>query len=926
MCDVNCCCKACRGIATDTPVTISNRSGLSAIAYRAGTYAQFKNSLLAGLSVSHRPALQALTTRNPYDFSIALLDAFATMADVLTFYQERIANENYLRTATERESILELAKLIGYELRPGVAAETWLAFTLDSTPGALGPVITSGTVNNTQNNIPPLTIDVGTQVQSIPGPGEQAQTFETIEQIEARIEWNAIKPRLTNAQRVDRNSGLIILSGITNNLKQGDVLLISDSSGLIMKKILNVQIDQNAQTTQITLINGATLPSFTQVQPIPQPNVEGLLANDALNNTVINQIVENTWNEEDLALVMQTKSWEDSDLVSGVKNALANIASSGTIYAFRKRTSIFGYNAGQQITFPVNYPNAPPTWADWDLDEDSNKIYLDNAYDEILPNSFVGIQKSTDSSVDTGIVYPISEVSLGSRTAYGISSKTTLLTLNNTTDWWEKFGRKATYTTYRMISGGASGKASGKVSEGERKTGTTFLPDQLDSIRTIAAYAQTEPLQLAPIAINDTIANNWIPLDGIYPGLRVGQTVIVTGVRSDLAGVTISEAVTLSEVYVEKGYTVLGLQSNLKYSYIRNTVTIAANVALSSHGQSVQEILGSGDASQVFQEFVLKQSPLTYTSDSSASGVKTSLQVRVNNLLWAEVPSLIDQGPTDRVYLTRIDNVGNTSVIFGDGTTGSRLPTGQSNVTATYRMGIGLGGLVKANQLSQLMTRPLGVKAAVNPIAANGAADPEQLEDARSNATLTILTLDRIVSLQDFEDYARAFPGIGKSLATATWDGQKNGVFITVAGANGDRVGDILSGNLLTSILDNGDPNIPVSVASYQQKFFQVEGNIKVDSAYITDDVIANIESQLRRVFSFTERAFGQPVFYSEVIEVMQDVDGVIAVDVDYLYRSDQARSLNYTLAANLPISSATPIAAELLTIDPRPIILNAIT
>jgi predicted phage baseplate assembly protein len=303
------------------------------------------------------------------------------------------------------------------------------------------------------------------------------------------------------------------------------------------------------------------------------------------------------------------------------------------------------------------------------------------------------------------------------------------------------------------------------------------------------------------------------------------------------------------------------------------------------------------------------------------------LQVRVNNLLWTEVSSLINQGPTDRVYITRIDNVGNTSVIFGDGTTGSRLPTGQSNVTATYRIGIGLGGQVKANQLSQLMTRPLGVKAAVNPIAADGAADPEVLEDARSNATLTILTLDRIVSLQDFEDYTRAFPGIGKSLATATWNGQKNGVFVTVAGANGDPVGDILSGNLLTSIIDNGDPNIPVSVASYQQKFFQVEGSIQVDSTYITDDVIANVESQLRSVFSFTERAFGQPVFYSEVIEVMQNVDGVIAVDVDYLYRSDQSRSLNYTLVANLPIaSSASPIAAELLTIDPRPIILNTIT
>ena len=51
-----------------------------------------------------------------------------------------------------------------------------------------------------------------------------------------------------------------------------------------------------------------------------------------------------------------------------------------------------------------------------------------------------------------------------------------------------------------------------------------------------------------------------------------------------------------------------------------------------------------------------------------------------------------------------------TTVQFGDGVTGARLPTGQENVRAIYRKGIGLEGLVKAEQLSLLMTRPLGVK------------------------------------------------------------------------------------------------------------------------------------------------------------------------------------------------------------------------
>ena len=79
-------------------------------------------------------ALTALQTREDDDFTIALIDAFACSADVLTFYQERIATESYLRTAVERVSIQEMGKLVGYRLKPGLAAETWLAFALETPP------------------------------------------------------------------------------------------------------------------------------------------------------------------------------------------------------------------------------------------------------------------------------------------------------------------------------------------------------------------------------------------------------------------------------------------------------------------------------------------------------------------------------------------------------------------------------------------------------------------------------------------------------------------------------------------------------------------------------------------------------------------------------------------------------------------------
>ena len=91
--------------------------------------------MVSRLSSSDYPALATLTTRSDDDYTVALCDAFAMMANVLTFYQERIANENYLRTAAQRNSVIQLASLIGYEPSPGVAANVNLAFTLQTSPG-----------------------------------------------------------------------------------------------------------------------------------------------------------------------------------------------------------------------------------------------------------------------------------------------------------------------------------------------------------------------------------------------------------------------------------------------------------------------------------------------------------------------------------------------------------------------------------------------------------------------------------------------------------------------------------------------------------------------------------------------------------------------------------------------------------------------
>src|ERR1700681_1229956 len=99
-------CGCCETAASPTPVAVANLPGLAAVAYRIGTYASFREAMLRALA--REPALGAFTARTDDDPAITVLDLWAAVGDVLTFYQERIANEAWLRTAVQGHSALRI--------------------------------------------------------------------------------------------------------------------------------------------------------------------------------------------------------------------------------------------------------------------------------------------------------------------------------------------------------------------------------------------------------------------------------------------------------------------------------------------------------------------------------------------------------------------------------------------------------------------------------------------------------------------------------------------------------------------------------------------------------------------------------------------------------------------------------------------------
>jgi hypothetical protein len=932
-------CGCCGGLVPATPVEIGNPPGLDSLAYRVGTYASFKSSMLAALSrgsvalaeylARHDPAdpvqtaaqakaaLLGLQHRDDDDFTIALLDGWATVAEVLTFYNERIVNESFLRTATERRSLLELAREIGYELRPGIAAATSLAFTLDTSTGA--PVTTI--------------IPVGTAVQSVPGPGQQPVTFETTEQIEARPAWNALLPRQWKRHPLPNTASAggteLVLQGTVNDIVVGDgIFYMSDAGpacfGTVAKvTFLPVQppdgppaVGPRRTVLQLNLLSGSDVRSVAAAPGPPSTAAPlGALAQSYLGETK---------EAADLEAEATTGGFSVQDLFDNL-NAAPVLPP--FVLAFRVRAAIFGHNAPAYETLPAAlrigeyaaasggtnavtgvqfsagvYSTKSGHWADGKLSkfddqtQDSN-VYLDMPYPAIAAQSTVVLRDGT-----TWAAYNVTDVADVSLSAFSVNGRSTRITLDKS-DQFNNF-----------------------------------------HIKTTTVYAASQWYPLAMVPDDDPIpVGEEIVLDGWAEGLEVGRSVAISGTSATTLGLARNDVRTLMAVEHQLNRpggdataapwgTKITLDQKLSDSYLRLDANLApscfinANVAAATHGETRHEIVGSGDRSVPFQSFTARQPPLTYVSAKSADGTESTLKVYVNSVEWQEAPSFFGSSPRDRVFICRLADDGTPTIEFGDDTTGARVPTGPENVEARYRKGSGVVGLVGAGQLSMLINRPPGVQQVTNPLPGTGGDDPETLQAARTNAPLAVRTLDRVVSLQDYEDFARAFAGIAKAFAVWSRTGNSRGVFITVAGPQGTAVlnGDLVYGNLVGAIRALGDPSVPFRVASYTPRSFRVVPNLKVDPAYLWDAVQAEVEKALRTTFSFDARDLGQPLALSEVIATIQAVAGVVAVTVASFYRSDnQADStVPPQLTAALPVGGAgdDTLPAELLTLDPMPV------
>lgn len=921
----------CCDVPTDAP--IFNRPGLTALAYRAGTYATFFERMktmlpLATSSTTGDRPLAALTTRNLDDPTIALLDAAAIVGDILTFYQERIANEGFLRTATERRSVLELAREIGYELNPGVSASTVLAFTIDK---ALAPI-----PGMPMPEIVPL--PSGLKVQSVPGPNQMPQMFETTAPLSARVAWNAMAARTTQRQelaidtakaivyRVDPHTGVkhvadsLWFDGTQTNLRIGDLLWIDVGpstwahdpvpgleTGIACVFVASVDPDYALKRTRVGLSQPNAVGQPPYFNPAQLAGVVSLTPLPLDLGTVAALVVYRDWGDADLRAYMAIQKWDEDDLLDLVAQVLELEPPAAEVFALRTKTGMFG--------------NQAPKWAQ-----------LDNAWQssgsvgtEPWPNSWDGFHSVFFSSSGQAwstiygvnvLLDRVQPLAVGSRVAFASPTLTPPVPL-----------LVAGTQDVSAVDFAISARVTGLVLEWA--WAGVILKLYGASMRETTAYVQSEPLALAdapilaPVGILAAHATE-LMLDRMILGIDPAQLIVLTGTiayGTASSGHTASEVVEIASVTHSRGYTTLHFATALQHPYVRASIRINANVAPATHGETTtDEILGSGDASQKNQTFQLAKPPLTYVSAPTASGGKDTLTVRVNGLAWQEARTLYGCGPTDTVYTVRLADDGTTTIRFGNGVVGARLPTGANNITATYRSGLGPAGNLGPQAISLLNTRPFGLKNGLNPLPATGGAAPERLANARQNAPRTVRTLDRIVSLDDYTDFARGFAGVAKAIAVPLWSGESEVVHVTVAGIGGawiDPHGSPWS-NLVAGILDASPGLQAIRVSNYLPTYFYLSAKIVVDPLRELDVVMAEVTHALRRELSFAERDLAQTMTEAEAIMIAQNVVGVIAVEITQLYRAGKPPAIAGTLpAAGAHYAGGAIVPAELLLLHP---------
>lgn len=788
-------------------------AGLELLPRQLAGFPEIRQRLLERLTDTAHPARQsALGSWRPYsdDFGSMSLEMWAYVADILGFYDERVANESYLGTAVRRPSLRRLVGLLGHTPIAGMGGSATLA------------AIADGTVA--------IKVPFATGVRSGSFNGNPAQVFETAQDafIHPLLNTFTVEPfRLrptvdasffvgdTSAPDADKKSGK---PGSGQN-RVNRILFLPEGFGLVEAAPCLIEArpgevfdEQVTRMTKIEPFGGRDGKSYSRAMMHPAIVIAEELDLSTLRARRPTRQVRSTVNEP----------------IDSGKTAISALSNTSA------QTRLFV--DGSPAPFRLNDPVIAV------LDEDGDEAGY----------HFARIVKIIPSAATVTSIPPGTFTDAENRTVALPTPKIVVTDLRlepalppdflepERVRFHHGFVEAGQPTNVCRMSVSAQDLSA---SEGVPLAGTVRLP----------ADTQALAAQITAAASGDTTV--------------LEQRFLLSD--SEMRGALINARVTVAQDGTAR-FQALDASQIPDQNY-QLPLTVYGNLLDVTRGESVRaEVLGSGDRSQANQRFKLRKKQLTYlpgTVNGSGALADSTLSIRVDGIEWRQVPGFFGCGRNDQVYTVHHDDQQNTFVTFGDEVRGARLTSGVENIVADYRFGAGAPA-PPANGIRQLAGAVKGLRAIRSPVAAAPGRDPDTSDDLRSSAPNTALLLGRAVSAVDFAALTRNAPGVLCANANWLWIPEQFQAGVVV-----HYIGDADPATVNSLLRSQADPTLPIAVTQASPITVQLDLTVEVDPRAIPADVAAAVLSHLLGgLLNLTQAVIGGTFWITHLYEAVHQV------------------------------------------------------
>lgn len=282
---------------------------------------------------------------------------------------------------------------------------------------------------------------------------------------------------------------------------------------------------------------------------------------------------------------------------------------------------------------------------------------------------------------------------------------------------------------------------------------------------------------------------------------------------------------------------------------------------------------------------------------------------------WIEKASLANSTPADRHFVSQRDADGGVTLLFGDNTNGmappASTPTTPVPIRATYRVGGGPQGNVAS--ASRFTTSLAAIQLAVNPDAAAGGLDQEDVFRARLFAPHFYRTQDRAVTADDYQQLALQVPGVGKTRAVpAGW----NDVVLCVAPSGQvTSPSELLKMDVLAYLESRRMLTTNVHIIPPIPADIYIGALIRAKPYFLRVDVQQAVENAVASYLDFENVDFGQAIYLSKIYDVIQNLEEVASLTV---FKFSRSPDLPADIQINPDIASEGVISLQTYEL-PRP-------